>query len=350
MHENFLSGRSQKVYVPILNYGVWSNKTLGWLLDMKISALGFSRKKNHSRVMIGWGRKNSGARANNSRATSQSCWLIEDGFIRSYKSGKDFASLSYVIDEFGIYYDSLHTSSLGKTLESGLSLSFNSGSIFKSVRILLIQNKLSKYNHAPNLKDGVLKSVDLARVLVVDQTYGDLSVVCGGASEESFVDMIDAALAENPEATIYIKTHPEVTSGRKKGYLTHIQDCDRIVMIRDDVNPIDLIQKMDKVYVVTSQMGFEASMCGKPVVCFGVPWYSGWGVTDDRVQDSPAWARRTKKRTVDELFAAAYLHYTRYLNPFTHERGTIFDVIDWLVLQKKMAQQPFLRSMQLSDE
>jgi capsular polysaccharide export protein len=91
-------------------------------------------------------------------------------------------------------------------------------------------------------------------------------------------------------------------------------------------------------------MGFEALLVGKPVVCFGVPWYAGWGLTDDRVQDSPAWARRTKKRSVDELFAAAYLHYTRYLNPFTHERGSILDVIEWLILQKQMTQQPFARS------
>jgi capsular polysaccharide export protein len=155
--------------------------------------------------------------------------------------------------------------------------------------------------------------------------------------------MLSSALNENPLATIYLKTHPEVTSGRKKGYLTHIKDSNQIVMIRDHVNPTDLIKKMDKVYVVTSQMGFEALMCNKHVVCFGVPWYAGWGVTDDRVKDSPAWVRRTKKRTVDELFAAAYLHYMRYLNPFTHEVGTIFDVINWLVLQKNMVKNQFKR-------
>jgi len=90
---------------------------------------------------------------------------------------------------------------------------------------------------------------------------------------------------------------------------------------------------MDKVYVVTSTMGFEALLAGKPVTVFGMPWYAGWGATDDR-QRCP---RRTRERAVKELFAAAYFHYTRYLNPVTHERGTIFDVIDWLVLQKDMA-------------
>jgi capsular polysaccharide export protein len=62
-------------------------------------------------------------------------------------------------------------------------------------------------------------------------------------------------------------------------------------------------------------------------------------VTDDRVVDSPAWLRRTRKRTVDELFAAAYIHYTRYLNPTTHQRGQITDVIYWLIRQKDKASQ-----------
>lgn len=105
------------------------------------------------------------------------------------------------------------------------------------------------------------------------------------------------------------------------------------MLLRDPVNPISLINAMDKVYVVTSTMGFEALLAGKPVTVFGLPWYAGWGVTDDR-HYCP---HRQRSRTVDELFAAAYFHYTRYLNPVTHSRGTIFDVIDWLIQQQAMA-------------
>jgi len=274
---------------------------------------------------------------------------LEDGFLRSYNTAELSPLLSLIVDQSSVYYESRHPSDLETTINDVSLDSMDVMSQVKLSRDAILRFQLSKYNHAPDLNDGVLRPNDLAGVLVVDQTYGDMSVVCGGASEASFSDMLDAALAENPEATIYIKTHPEVTSGRKKGYLTHIQDSDRIVMIRDDVNPIDLIQKMDKVYVVTSQMGFEALMCSKPVVCFGVPWYAGWGLTDDRVKGSPAWERRTKKRTVDELFAAAYIYYTRYLNPFTHKRGKITDVINWLILQKKMTHNPFIRDFSSSE-
>ena len=155
--------------------------------------------------------------------------------------------------------------------------------------------------------------------------------------------MLQAALDENPQATIYVKTHPEVSSGRKGGYLTAVQHSERVVVLREAVNPLSLIQQMSKVYVVSSTMGFEALLAGKPVTCFGVPWYAGWGVTDDRQPNHPAMQRRAagtgRKRSVDELFAAAYLHYTRYLNPYTHQRGEITDVMRWLVQQKQVAQR-----------
>jgi capsular polysaccharide export protein len=166
---------------------------------------------------------------------------------------------------------------------------------------------------------------------------GDMSVALGGATAQTFFDMLAAAKAENPCATIYVKTHPEVSSGRKVGYLTSVHPDERTIVLRDAVNPMSLLQFMDKVYVVTSTMGFEALLAGKRVVCFGVPWYAGWGVTDDRCTHSPAWVRRTRQRSVRELFTAAYVHYTRYLNPVSHKRGQILDVINWLVRQKDMA-------------
>src|SRR3546814_6817483 len=74
-------------------------------------------------------------------------------------------------------------------------------------------------------------------------------------------------------------------------------------------------------------MGFEALLAGKPVTCFGLPWYAGWGATDDRQICN----RRAATRSIDELFAAAYFHYTRYIDPVTGQRGTIFNVVAWLM-------------------
>lgn len=289
-------------------------------------------------AVVGWGQRPSTRR---SRALAQRLALpfvaLEDGFLRSYATGDNFPPLSVVLDTLGIYYDCNTGSSLEKLLNSDADLlSATSPSPLQAMSFIQAHG-LSKYNHAPSLDPSVLRPSDVLRVLVVDQTSGDISVSLGGANAQTFQSMLVAAYAENPDATIYVKTHPEVSSGRKQGYLTQVQDDDRTVVLREGINPLSLIKQMDRVYVVSSTMGFEALLAGKPVTCFGMPWYAGWGVTDDRCTDSPAIARRTRKRTVEELFVAAYIHYTRYLNPVTHQRGDIFDVMHWLVRQRKMA-------------
>lgn len=193
---------------------------------------------------------------------------LEDGFLRSFGTGEHFPPLSLVVDDAGIYYDCTRPSALERLLSSDADLLATDGSLVRQAREQLLSAGLSKYNHAPELPEGMLRSGDVQRVLVVDQTAGDMSVAKGGADAATFDAMLAAALAENPQATVYVKTHPEVTSGRKGGYLTGVQPDARTVVLRDAVNPMSLIAQMDKVYVVSSTMGFEALLAHKPVVCF----------------------------------------------------------------------------------
>ena len=265
---------------------------------------------------------------------------LEDGFLRSFGTGEHFPPLSLVVDDEGIYYDCTRPSALERLLCSDVDLLAADAVLVQQAREKLLSAGLSKYNHAPDLPEGMLRSNDVQRVLVVDQTAGDMSVAKGGADAATFDAMLAAALAENPQATVYVKTHPEVTSGRKGGYLTGVQPDARTVVLRDAVNPMSLIAQIDKVYVVSSTMGFEALLAHKPVVCFGVPWYAGWGVTDDRQPQHAAMLRRGgRRRSVDELFAAGYMHYSRYLNPETRLSGSIADVILWLERQREMARR-----------
>jgi len=246
-----------------------------------------------------------------------------------------------VVDEVGIYYDCTRPSRLEQRLQSDADLLAGRAEQVARARSLILQHRLSKYNHAPSIESlqaaseapRLLREGDTQRVLVVDQTAGDMSIALGGASAQSFADMLAAALAENPDATVYVKTHPEVSSGRKGGHFSGLRSGGRVIVLRDPIEPMSLVRSMDRIYVVSSTLGFEALLAGKPVTCFGIPWYAGWGATDDR----QACPRRTRRRSVDELFAAAYFDYTRYINPITGQRGSIFDLIDWLARQKQMA-------------
>ena len=348
------------VRVPVWNMGLWRLPGLAALLGQPVKVSWLPRGDDSPSSWAGWGVKASARRAAwyAQRAGGQAIRL-EDGFLRSFGTGQHFPPLSLVVDEVGIYYDSTRPSALERLLASDTDVLAGWSDEVTRARQLILEHGLSKYNHSPALEPaewlgevppslpspsgGRGKAVErgVQRVLVVDQTAGDMSVALGGANASTFAAMLAAARIENPQATIYVKTHPEVTSGRKGGYLTAVQDGvlngQRTVVLRQAINPLSLIEQMDRVYVVTSTMGFEALLAGKQVSVFGVPWYAGWGTTDDRCAASTAWARRTRSRSVDELFAAAYFHYTRYLNPVTNERGSIFDVIDWLVRQRRMA-------------
>ncbi len=319
--------------VPLWSVGIWRQPLLAELLGGSVERVVVPRGGGQ---WLGWGAKPSARRAAwYARRAGGDSVQLEDGFIRSYGTGEHFPALSLVVDDRGIYYDSTRPSELEAMLASGEDLLAGMQEQVCRARALLLEHRLSKYNHAPILEDVAGLAVRAGareRVLLVDQTVGDLSVSLGGANENTFFTMLAAARREHPQATIYIKTHPEVSSGRKRGYLSAVAEDERTVLIRGAVNPLSLLEQMDRVYVVSSTMGFEALLAGKPVSVFGLPWYAGWGVSDDRLHCP----RRGRQRTVDELFAAAYFHYSRYLNPFTHARGSIFDVFEWLRLQRRL--------------
>ncbi|MFD4840008.1 capsular polysaccharide biosynthesis protein [Achromobacter sp. NPDC058515] len=306
------------------------------LLGQPVVHLGAGRSPRNAGVtsLAGWGLQPTTAMPRKIAQRENLPFIsLEDGFLRSFGTGPAYPSLSLVVDDRGIYYAADRESALENLLEHGGDLLSGPGADYFQARQQILMFGLGKYNLAPDLAS--LPNVNNGpRVLVVDQTVGDSSVRYGLASAETFLHMLEAARAENPGATIYVKTHPEVAGGAKKGYLSGICGDARTVLLREPMAPSSLFKWMDRVYVVTSHMGFEALLHGRRVTCFGMPWYAGWGATDDRVHCR----RRTRGRSVDELFSAAYLHYTRYLNPETLERGTIFDVIGWLTLQRRMRQ------------
>ena len=341
------------VRIPVWNYGLWRLPMLAAVLGQSVKVSWLPRGNNANSLWAGWGAKASARRAGiYAKLAGEQAIRLEDGFLRSFGTGQHFPPLSLVVDDQGIYYDSTRSSALEALLASPVDLLDGMAADVARARALVLKHRLSKYNHAldwegervrmrgsphpclPPEGEGVNagEGAGVKTVLVIDQTAGDISVSLGGASGDTFAAMLAAARAENPHAIIYVKTHPEVTSGHKGGYLTHVQDDERTVVLRQAINPLSLIEQMDRVYVVTSTMGFEALLAGKPVTVFGMPWYAGWGATEDR---QPC-ARRTRQRSVDELFTAGYFHYTRYLDPVTHQRGSIFDVIDWLLRQSDM--------------
>lgn len=283
-------------------------------------------------AVVGWGHKNNTIAAIRfAHAHKLPYWRLEDGFLRSVGLGVNGdRPLSMVLDDQGMYYDARRPSRLEAILTDEEALT-DSELLARADRAMdaIRQFGLSKYNSSP-IATRVLEDSGKAKILVVDQTAGDLSVACGLGSRDSFQAMLAAALEENPDAEILVKTHPDVIAGKKQGYLGKL-DEPRVQLLSMSCNPIRLLQQVDRVYVVTSQLGFEALVVGLPVTCFGAPFYAGWGLTDDRRSVE----RRGVSRSLRQLFAAAYLVYSRYLDPDTGQSTDIETVINYLALQRR---------------
>jgi len=287
--------------------------------------------------VIGWGTKATSARAEEFAARFQKPLLrLEDGFFRSVRAGKGQPPLSLVVDDLGIYYDATGPSRLEALLNAPPEDDPLSDPRLlqraRAARGLVCSAGLSKYNDAPVDLPGWLDELGTPFVLVVDQTHGDEAVRRGNVPEGGFDRMLEAALKEHPDTPIVVKTHPEVVLGKKRGYLTQAAETSgRVRVLATHTSPLAVVERASHVYVATSQLGFEALLLGKKVSCFGTPFYSGWGLTDDRVP----LPRRTRRRSVDELAAAAWILYPRYVDPVTGLRCELEDILSHLELQRR---------------
>lgn len=286
----------------------------------------------------GWGRKKSGLNAVKlARKNNTSFVLLEDGFIRSLGLGVDgSASFSLVEDDVGIYYDATVPSKLENILNS-YDFSTDQKLMKDASRAieLMLQHNISKYNNAPWVDDSFSEKYGLGtgkHVLIIAQTAGDASLEYGMLDAYSTDDMVETAISENPDAQVYLKIHPDVLSGKKQSDIDIEKVKYKCMIIVEDVNPISLLKHFKKVYTKTSGMGFEALLCGCECVCFGMPYYAGWGVTTDK----SICTRRTQKRNIEEIFAAAYIVYTRYYNPYKKKKSDIFDTMQEIVKQREI--------------
>ena len=138
--------------------------------------------------------------------------------------------------------------------------------------------------------------------------------------------MVEDAIRENPDADILFKIHPDtITRKKQSGFSKFIPEG--VTIIDEFVNPISLLNLVDEVYVATSQLGFEALLCKKKVHVYGLPFYAGWGLTDDKLHTD----RRHRTLTLEEMFYIVYMSYSYYVNPDKGKLGTIDDAIDYIL-------------------
>src|SRR3546814_6151928 len=78
---------------------------------------------------------------------------------------------------------------------------------------------------------------------------------------------------------------------------------------------------------------WSSDVCSSDLV-FGMPFYAGWGLTNDR-QDIP---RRQRQLSVEELFHAACIRNSIYINPETSQIVEMEEALDWMLDKLECAE------------
>ncbi len=302
-----------RTLVAALGFAHWKRPTVAPLLWNGIAApfrRSLGRNTANGDVAV-W--RSRVAPSDNARLASRPVLEVEDGFIRSSGLGADCVPpLSIIVDHSGVHFDPTRPSDLEDLLQHG---TFPPGLLERAaaLRTAIVAAGLSKYEQS---RSGALPRPGGTRrhVLVPGQVEDDRAVTSGGALRSNLELLRRARAAVGPDAFVIYKPHPDVLAGHRRGVIAAHEMQGLADAVETDAGMAGLIAMVDELHVNSSLAGFEALLRGKHVTVHGVPFYAGWGLTTD-LGEVPS--RRTARRTIDELVAAALLLYPRYLDPET---------------------------------
>ena len=253
--------------------------------------------------------------------------FIEDGFIRSVQANASRTPpLSLALDQGTAYFDCRAPSDLERLLAEH--------DFDRSPELLaraavgietLLKTGISKYNSGLETDVASLYGEKTGkRVLVIGQVEDDASIRFGCLTPVTNNDLVRLATAENPDAQIIYKPHPDILN-RVRFAQSDPQDVAHLCLIvTEPLSMAEAFETIDHVYTITSLAGFEALLRGIRVTTYGCPFYAGWGLTDDRQPN----ARRGRRLSIEALFAGAYLLYPRYFDPATGRQVSFEETID----------------------
>lgn len=266
-------------------------------------------------------------------------WRLEDGFLRSVGLGTDLTTpLSWVKDTRGIYYDAKRPSDLEHLLATH-EFTASERDRARALRARLTFSGITKYN----LGGGEWhRSVSARRVILVPgQVESDASIKLGTNRISSNLDLARAVRQSEPDAFVIYKPHPDVVAGLRRGGVGEdaVGDwCDQ-VLTNADMN--SLLEQSDEVHTMTSLTGFEALMRGRHVVTYGMPFYSGWGLTEDRDMAAATAARRSRRVDLDELVFSSLVLYPLYADHSGRRLAGPEQAIDELATLRKTSATRF---------
>jgi len=304
------------------SFGIYKNQIIRNVL-LNNKKFKYIKSKNLHKIkikknicFIGWGKKDNTLVGYEYCNNNNIPYIrMEDGFIRSNGLGVSGApSMSFTIDESGIFYDDVNGSDLKKIIYSQILDKTEDIEYIHDTIKYITDNKISKYNNIKTSNINSLSLSDKKNIIIIGQVDNDMSLKYGLVDNNNvYFDIIEYIMKNNNNFNIYLKLHPDILSGIKKSSL----DLNKLLslkvnLITENYNPIELLEKFDEIHVLTSQMGFEALLINKVVHTWGVPFYSGYGLTTDH--NTYYLTNNKPKKTIEEIFKSMYFDYTLYVD------------------------------------
>lgn len=239
---------------------------------------------------------------------------VEDGFLRSRGLGSDFvAPSSLVIDRQGMYFDRHAPSELEKLLNHEPCTAEQCHRA-RNLRQLIVSLGVSKYNVVQDRSSEFTSSYESASgkalVLIVGQVEDDESIARGCAEVNTNSALCQAVRKNRPDDYLIFKPHPDVESGNRRGVVPDAIIKEYVDEVVGSFSITQALSACDECHTMTSLTGFEALLREKRVVTYGLPFYAGWGLTQDQL----VCKRRTRSRSLDELVYFTLIQYPRYLH------------------------------------
>ncbi|WP_201508396.1 capsular polysaccharide export protein, LipB/KpsS family [Psychrobacter alimentarius] len=254
---------------------------------------------------------------------------VEDGFVRSINSGilhSRPASLTF--DTVANHFENKENDL--ERLLSNYKLSQDEKDMAEFYLNVFRDLRITKY-FDPNPFDNEKFNNEITSnkaILVIGQVEDDASIISSKSKIKTNHELVSLAIKENPNSKIYYRPHPdyfaEIREDKNKNNVYKL--CD---VLSPETSIFEILGVVEKVYTISSLAGFEAVIHGKNVTVLGTPFYSNWGLTDDRTPIN----RRQRKLTLEEIFYIVYIKYPKYMSMVSDEPSSLIETITYFLVE-----------------
>ncbi|HEM7888628.1 MULTISPECIES: capsular polysaccharide export protein, LipB/KpsS family [Burkholderia] len=243
-----------------------------------------------------------------------------------------------IVSWFAPSLSSLTPESWIEAIDNELVADLTAGS---SDLIRVLMNRVSNTHvfdhiHRLNCCPHVLQTpTDKVRVMLIDEPSSVDGIDLSSTQRKArFRQMVEVARETHPDAEFWLAQSAASGHGRwLSSSTTHLPHGLRRLS-RDDSLGASL-SHFDHVYTVSAPEGMQALLSRVPLHVFGMPYYAGWGLTDDYNQQPD----RAARPTLAALFEVVFTRLAFHLDPATHSPGSLDALLDSIDLQRAVVRR-----------